>query len=65
MSEKIEIELWIYKSLLRDRDKLRALENAGVDNWEGYDEAMSSAKDIYFELLDNFNKMTSLDPDDE
>jgi hypothetical protein len=42
MSEKIEIELWIYKSLLRDRDKLRALENAGVDNWEGYDEAMTS-----------------------
>jgi len=29
-----------YASLLRDREKLEALEGAGVDNWEGYDIAM-------------------------
>ena len=28
-----------YKSLLEDAAWLRALENAGVDNWEGYDYA--------------------------
>lgn len=29
-----------YESLLEDAKKLRALEAAGVDNWEGYDIAM-------------------------
>ena len=30
-----------YERLQEDRKKLIALENAGVDNWEWYDEAMS------------------------
>lgn len=25
-----------YESLLEDRDMMRALESAGVDNWDGY-----------------------------
>jgi hypothetical protein len=29
-----------YKGLLRDRNMLLALEEAGVDNWVGYDDAM-------------------------
>ena len=29
-----------YEQLKTDRDKLAALEAAGVDNWEGYDDAM-------------------------
>ena len=29
-----------YDSLFNDMLKLRSLENAGVDNWEGYDFAM-------------------------
>lgn len=29
-----------YIDLINDRNKLRALEAAGVDNWEGYDIAM-------------------------
>jgi hypothetical protein len=36
----MEISQDEYESLLKDRDKLRALEGAGVDNWEGYDIAM-------------------------
>lgn len=31
-----------YHELLNRSAKLHALEAAGVDNWEGYDEAMSS-----------------------
>jgi hypothetical protein len=30
-----------YKRLITSRDKLKALEEAGVDNWEGYSDAMS------------------------
>ena len=37
----IEVDEAFYKSLLEDSDKLRCLEHAGVDNWEGYDFAMS------------------------
>ena len=29
-----------YHQLIKDQKKLRALEQAGVDNWEGYSEAM-------------------------
>lgn len=31
-----------HKRLLRAKAKLRALENAGVDNWQGYDNAMGT-----------------------
>lgn len=31
-----------YKRLMEDQDKLNALEQAGVDNWEWYGEAMRS-----------------------
>jgi hypothetical protein len=31
------------ESLQRDRRFLRALEAAGVDNWEGYEEALETA----------------------
>jgi len=35
-----------YKHLLEDSDTLSALEEAGVDNWEGYDDAMDILRDI-------------------
>jgi len=44
-----------YDTLVRDQKILQALEAAGVDNWEGYDEAMGmlgegeSYEDIYGE----------------
>ena len=34
-----------YDSLCQDSMKLRALEEAGVDNWEGYSEAMAMLED--------------------
>lgn len=34
-----------YKQLKRDQKKLRLLEAAGVDNWEGYDCALESLED--------------------
>ncbi len=33
-----------YETLLRDSDVLQALENAGVDNWEGYKFAMEDVE---------------------
>ena len=41
----IEISKDEYNNLIADRDKLRALEAAGVDNWEGYDIAMEMLDD--------------------
>ena len=31
-----------YDQLIKDQELLRALQNAGVDNWEGYDSALES-----------------------
>lgn len=39
IEEVITITKKEYESLLKDSKWLRALENAGVDNWEGYDYA--------------------------
>ncbi len=33
-----------YDNLLEDSKVLQALENAGVDNWEGYDFAMEEVE---------------------
>ena len=38
----IHIEEKRYKELIKRNDKLIALENFGVDNWDGYDAAMES-----------------------
>jgi hypothetical protein len=35
----------VYKQLLADSRKLQRLEDAGVDNWEGYDFAMEDCED--------------------
>ena len=43
--EKIEITEEEYESLLADQRKLFALEGAGVDNWEGYGDAMQYLND--------------------
>lgn len=44
--EIIEIPLKDYKSLLNDRLLLVALQAAGVDNWDGYDNAMEIFEDM-------------------
>jgi hypothetical protein len=41
MAEKITIDLDEYESLKEDEKILRLLENAGVDNWEWYGEALA------------------------
>jgi len=46
MEETITITRKEYNQLLEDSDKLRCLENSGVDNWEWYGEAM---KEFYAE----------------
>ncbi len=38
--QKITITMKLYGSLCASERKLIALEGAGVDNWEGFDDAM-------------------------
>ena len=38
--ETVTIHLKVYESLVDDSFMLSCLENAGVDNWSGYDYAM-------------------------
>ena len=45
MNEKIIISMKRYKDLIMAEDKLLALEAAGVDNWEGYSDAMEEDAD--------------------
>lgn len=35
-----------YDELIKDQKKLRALESAGVDNWDGYDTALDILEDM-------------------
>jgi hypothetical protein len=46
MKETVTISKEEYESLLEDSNKLLALEGAGVDNWEGYDEAMEMMREM-------------------
>jgi len=45
MEETITIPLSEYKRLQRSELKLECLEGAGVDNWQGWDEAMSMLRE--------------------
>ena len=38
--DRINVDFDRFLELLKDQEKLRALEQAGVDNWEGYSNAM-------------------------
>lgn len=42
MHDQVTIPKDEYDSLLKDSAKLRALEDAGVDNWEWYGDAMAT-----------------------
>jgi len=46
MELNITISKEEYESLLEDSKKLTALENAGVDNWEGYDYAIELMREM-------------------
>ena len=45
MEETITISKKEYAKLLKDQWLLECLKDAGVDNWEGYDEAVRMAKE--------------------
>lgn len=55
MSE-VKITMAEYENLIRANRKLNALESAGVDNWEWYDDALEPIRkeDEYEDLLDSF-----------
>lgn len=41
MTDKLLVDAALFARLSADSDKLARLEAAGVDNWDGYDYAMS------------------------
>jgi hypothetical protein len=49
MEETVTISKKEYEELIADQEFLRALEQAGVDNWEGYSIAhdIKDGKEIY------------------
>lgn len=49
----VVIPKYILESLRADQAKLNALEAAGVDNWQGYGEAMSALEDEEEEEVDD------------
>jgi len=49
MSDEVTISRSFYNSLLTAYKELAALEAGGVDNWEGYGEAMRSLVDLDLE----------------
>jgi len=49
MEETITIPLSEYKRLLRSELKLECLEGAGVDNWQGWDDAMDMMREALAE----------------
>jgi len=40
MDATVTVSVEEYTKLIQARTKLQCLENCGVDNWSGYDEAM-------------------------
>ena len=46
MEETVTISKKEYESVLEDSKKRTALENAGVDNWQGYDYAMELMREM-------------------
>jgi hypothetical protein len=50
MNEKtvdtVTLYLWRYQELLKAERQLNALENAGVDNWDGYAEALGDDEQL-------------------
>lgn len=43
LENKVMVDLDRYKELLKAETELTALENGGVDNWEGYSDALRNA----------------------
>ena len=57
MSKTVTIPEEEYNDLLDDAEFLRALRMAGVDNWDGYDDAIEQYQEIL--LQDFLNKRKS------
>ncbi len=54
MEETIALTKEAYEELLKDQRKLIALESAGVDNWQGYGDAMEILEEMENENDTNY-----------
>lgn len=64
-SGKVTCDSELYQELVQADRKLRALEQAGVDNWEGYDTALDILSDLEEEESDKPEEEDSLEEDTE
>jgi hypothetical protein len=55
--EQVTITKERYEELLKFERVLAALEQAGVDNWEGYGEATQTLEDEDLDISDNVNNI--------
>lgn len=53
MEEMITITLKEYQTLIKDQIKLDCLEGCGVDNWQGWDDAMDMMREMMSKKEDN------------
>ena len=60
-SKTVEIPEYRYKDLLHAEMMLSCLESAGVDNWEGYEEAMT----VYDEMMNKEDENAKEDSKDD
>lgn len=51
----INISIDVFKDLIRDAYKFRALDEGGVDNWAWYDEALSNGLEKY--NIDDYDEL--------
>jgi len=61
MEKMVKITKEEYESLLEDRNLLRALKAAGVDNWEGYGVALELYEDEFDAVGDKMARYYLLD----
>ncbi len=54
MTGTITISKDEYLSLKVDSERLRRLENGGVDNWDNYEDALNENEDEEGESMENF-----------
>jgi hypothetical protein len=53
MTREIKITVEEYDRLLKSELKLECLENQGVDNWDGFDDAMNEYRRLSKEMDDD------------
>jgi hypothetical protein len=52
----VNLTMTDYRQLLKDAEKLRRLENYGVDNWQGYYDALNRDGDDFLDFCEDIDE---------